>query len=67
MSASMVKKVKPLAGRTAELAAYAASDLSVEEQLSGGASVDSLIAAGVLYDDVHEDEDHMFTPAPTKE
>ncbi|NJM99192.1 MAG: hypothetical protein HC800_20485, partial [Phormidesmis sp. RL_2_1] len=41
---------RPIIGRDAELHQYATSDLSVEEQLAGGASVDDLVAAGVLYD-----------------
>jgi len=60
----MEKKVDPLVGRAAALNEYATSDLSVEEQLSGGASVDDLIAAGVLYDDYDPDNDpaSSFTP-----
>jgi len=65
----MEKKVDPLVGRAAALNEYATSDLSVEEQLSGGASVDDLIAAGVLYDDYDPDNDpaYSFTPLPTEE
>jgi hypothetical protein len=65
----MEKKVDPLVGRAAALNEYATSDLSVEEQLSGGASVDDLIAAGVLYDDYDPDNDpaYSFTPRPTEE
>ena len=60
----MVKKVDPLVGRAAELNEYATSDLSVEENLAGGASVDDLVAAGVLYDDYDPDNDsgYDFTP-----
>ena len=60
----MEKQVDPLAGRAAELNEYATSDLSVEEQLAGGASVDDLVAAGVLYDDYDPDNDpaYLFTP-----
>ena len=63
----MEKQVDPLAGRAAELNEYATSDLSVEEQLAGGASVDDLVAAGVLYDDYDPDNDpaYDFTPEPT--
>lgn len=60
----MDKKVNLLAGRAADLQAYATSDLSVGEQLAGGASVDDLVAAGVLYDDYapEGDPDYSFTP-----
>lgn len=47
----MNQQVNPLVGRAAALHEYSTSDLSVEEQLAGGASVDDLISAGVLYDD----------------
>ena len=65
----MDKQVDALAGRAVEPNEYAMSDLSVEEQLAGGASVDDLIAAGVLYDDYDPDNDpaYSFTPAPTAE
>ena len=65
----MDKQVDPLVGRAAELNEYAMSDLSIEEQLAGGASVDDLIAAGVLYDDYDPDNDpaYSFTPRPTEE
>ncbi len=65
----MSSKVNPLSGRIAELSALATSDLSVEEQLSGGASTDELIAAGVLYDDYDPENDpaYDFTPLPTEE
>ena len=65
----MEKSVAPLIGRAAELNEYATSDRSVEEQLSGGASVDDLIAAGILYDDYDPDNDpaYSFTPLPTEE
>lgn len=65
----MVEKVNPLVGRAAELNDYATSDLSVEENLASGASVDDLVAAGVLYDDYDPDNDpaYDFTPAPTAE
>ena len=65
----MDKQVDPLASRAAELNEYAMSDLSVEEQLAGGASVDDLIAAGVLYDDYDPDNDpaYSFTPEPNME
>lgn len=65
----MSEKVNPLVGRAAELHEYATSDLSVEEQLSGGASVDDLISSGVLYDDYDPDNDpaYSFTPLPTAE
>ena len=60
--------VDPSFGRDAELHQYAISDLSVEEQLAGGASVDDLVAAGVLYDDYDPDNDpaYDFTPLPPK-
>ena len=65
----MDKQVDALAGRAVEPNEYAMSDLSVEEQLAGGASVDDLITAGVLYDDYDPDNDpaYSFTPAPTAE
>lgn len=65
----MTEKVNPLAGRAAELHEYETSDLSVGEQLAGGASVDDLVAAGVLYDDYDPDNDpaYSFTPKPTAE
>ena len=65
----MDKQVDPLASRAAELNEYAMSDLSIEEQLAGGASVDDLIAAGVLYDDYDPDNDptYSFTPARSLE
>ena len=65
----MDKQTDSLVGRVAELNEYAMSDLSVEEQLAGGASVDDLITAGVLYDDYDPDNDpaYSFTPAPTAE
>lgn len=47
--------------RDAELHDYATSDLSVEEQLAGGASIEDLTAAGVLYDDYNPD-DYDYTP-----
>lgn len=64
-----MSKADPSFGRDAELHEYAVSDLSVEEQLAGGASVDDLIAAGVLYDDYDPDNDpaYFFTPLPTAE
>ena len=64
----MDKQVDALAGRAVEPNEYAMSDLSVEEQLAGGASVDDLIAAGVLYDDYDPDNDpaYSFTPRPTE-
>ena len=45
------------------------SDLSVEEKLASGASVDDLISAGVLYDDYDPDNDpaYFFTSLPTPE
>ena len=60
--------VDPSFGRDADLHQYAISDLSVEEQLAGGASVDDLVAAGVLYDDYDPDnqEEYDFTPLPPK-
>ena len=60
----MEKPVDPLIGRAAELNEYATSDLSVEENLASGASVDDLVAAGVLYDDYDPDNDsgYDFTP-----
>ena len=65
----MAEKVSPLVGRAAELNEYATSDLSVEENLASGASVDDLVAAGVLYDGYDPDNDpaHDFTPEPTAE
>ena len=56
-------------GRAAELNEYATNDLSVEENLAGGASVDDLVAAGVLSDDYDPDNDpaYDFTPEPTAE
>ena len=59
-----MSKADPSFGRDAELHEYATSDLSVEEQLAGGASVDDLVAAGVLYDDYDPDNDpaYNFTP-----
>lgn len=65
----MPEEVNPLVGRAAELHEYTTSDLSVSEQLAGGASVDDLIAAGVLYDDYDPDNDpaYSFTPKPTAE
>ena len=65
----MEKQVDPLVSRATDLNEYSASDLSVEEQLAGGASVDNLIAAGVLYDDYDPDNDpaYSFTPLPTEE
>lgn len=61
--------IDPSFGRDAELHRYATSDLSVEEKLAGGASVDDLISAGVLYDDYDPDNDpaYFFTPLPTEE
>jgi hypothetical protein len=40
------------------------SDLSIEERLAAGASVDDLVAAGVLHDDYdpENDPDYFFTP-----
>ncbi len=63
----MSKKVNPLMGRAAELDQCATNDLSVEENLAGGASVDDLISAGVLYDDYDPDNNPVydFTPEPT--
>ena len=65
----MEKQVDPLVGRAAELNEYATSDLSVEEQLAGGASVDDLIASGVLYDDYDPDNGpaYSFTPERSPE
>ncbi|PZO18176.1 MAG: hypothetical protein DCF25_10120 [Leptolyngbya foveolarum] len=65
----MSEKVNPLLGRAAELNEYATSDLSVEESLAGGASVDDLIAAGVLYDDYDPENNskYCFTPEETLE
>ena len=65
----MNEKVSPLVGRAAELDQYATSDLSVEESLASGASVDDLVAAGVLYDDYDSDDNsaYSFTPEPTIE
>ena len=59
-----MSNVDPLLGRDAELHHYATSDLSVEEQLASGASVDDLVAAGVLYDDYDPDNNpaYFFTP-----
>ena len=56
--------IDPSFGRDADLHQYAISDLSVEEQLASGASVDDLVAAGVLYDDYDPDnqEEYDFTP-----
>ncbi|MGC1527444.1 MAG: hypothetical protein WA783_15470 [Phormidesmis sp.] len=64
----MEKPVDPLIGRAAELNEYATSDLSVEENLASGASVDDLVAAGVLYDDYDPDNNpaYSFTPRPTE-
>ena len=58
--------IDPSFGRDAELHQYAISDLSVEEQLASGASVDDLVAAGVLNDDYDPDNDpaYDFTPLP---
>lgn len=44
------------------------SGLSIEEQLAAGASVDDLVATGVLYDDYDPDNDpdYDFTPLPTE-
>ncbi|EDX82764.1 hypothetical protein S7335_1067 [Synechococcus sp. PCC 7335] len=64
---TMSKRVNPLHGRAAELNEYATSDLSVEEQLAGGASIDDLVDAGVLDDDIDRDSNHEFTPMPTEE
>ncbi|MEL6353281.1 MAG: hypothetical protein AAFR58_16240 [Cyanobacteria bacterium J06627_28] len=61
----MSQRVNPLDSRTAELHEYAASDLSVEEKLAGGASVDDLIDAGVLH--VDDEEGCCFTPETTPE
>ena len=65
----MEKQVDPLAGKATELSEYSTSDLSVEEQLAGGASVDDLISAGVLHDDYDPDNDpaYSFTPEPIVE
>ena len=65
----MEKPVDPLIGRAAELNEYATSDLSVEENLASGASVDDLVAAGVLYDDYDPDNNpvYSFAPLPTEE
>jgi hypothetical protein len=45
------------------------SDLSIEERLAAGASVDDLVAAGVLYDDYDPDNDpdYFFAPLPTED
>ena len=61
-----MSKADPSFGRDAELHEYATSDLSVEEQLAGGASVDDLVEAGVLQDDYDPDNDpdYFFTPEP---
>ena len=60
--------IDPSFGRDAELHRYATSDLSVEEQLASGASVDDLVAAGVLYDDYDPDNDPncLFLAAAVK-
>ena len=64
-----MSQVDPSFGRDAELHEYATSDLSVEEQLAGGASVDDLVEAGVLQDDYDPDNDpdYFFTPEPPAE
>ena len=64
-----MSNVDPSLGRDAELHHYATSDLSVEEKLASGASVDDLAAAGVLYDDYDPDNDpaYFFSPMPTPE
>ena len=61
-----MSQVDPSFGRDAELHEYATSDLSVEEQLAGGASVDDLVEAGVLQDDYDPDNDpdYFFTTEP---
>lgn len=63
-----MSKADPSFGRDAELHEYAISDLSVEEQLAGGASVDDLVAAGVLYDDYDPDNNpnYLFSSAAIK-
>ena len=64
-----MSQVDPSFGRDAELHEYATSDLSVEEQLAGGASVDDLVEAGVLQDDYDPDNDpdYFFTAEPPAE
>lgn len=59
-----MSNVDPSLGKDAELHQYATSDLSVEEKLASGASVDDLVAAGVLHDDYDPDNDpaYDFTP-----
>ena len=60
-----MSNLDPSLGRDAELHQYATSDLSVEEKLASGASVDDLVAAGVLQDDYDPDiEEYDFTPSP---
>ena len=60
-----MSNVDPSFGKDAELHQYATSDLSVEEKLASGASVDDLVAAGVLQDDYDPDsEEYDFTPSP---
>lgn len=62
-----MSNVDPSLGKDAELHQYATSDLSVEEKLASGASVDDLVAAGVLQDDYDPDsEEYDFTPLPAK-
>ncbi|MEO0644887.1 MAG: hypothetical protein AAFZ17_01825 [Cyanobacteria bacterium J06650_10] len=62
-----MSNVDPSLGKDAELHQYATSDLSVEEKLASGASVDDLVAAGVLQDDYDPDsEEYDFTPSPAK-
>ena len=62
----MEKPVDPLVGRAAELNEYATSDLSVEENLASGASVDDLVAAGVLYDDYDPDNNPVYSFTPER-
>ena len=62
----MEKPVDPLIGRAAELNEYATSDLSVEENLASGASVDDLVAAGVLYDDYDPDNNPVYSFTPER-
>ncbi|MEL6601712.1 MAG: hypothetical protein AAFP20_00620 [Cyanobacteria bacterium J06614_10] len=60
-----MSNVDPSLGRDAELHQYATSDLSVEEKLASGASIDDLVAAGVLHDDYDPNsEEYDFTPLP---
>ncbi|MEL7144622.1 MAG: hypothetical protein AAFZ17_01075 [Cyanobacteria bacterium J06650_10] len=62
-----MSNLDPSLGKDAELHQYATSDLSVEEKLASGASIDDLVAAGVLQDDYDPDsEEYDFTPLPAK-